>query len=63
MKQKEDHEAFETSSLVGHSAGVHTLYYKDGFRVRWLVSKAVGCKHSAVCLQHPDPYLCSGKVQ
>lgn len=30
MKQKEDHEAFETSSLIGHSARVYALYYKDG---------------------------------
>uniref|UniRef100_A0A2K5S9B6 F-box domain-containing protein n=1 Tax=Cebus imitator TaxID=2715852 RepID=A0A2K5S9B6_CEBIM len=30
MKQLEDHEAFETSSLIGHSARVYALYYKDG---------------------------------
>ncbi|KAM6047010.1 F-box/WD repeat-containing protein 2 isoform X2 [Falco naumanni] len=30
MKQLKDHEAFETSSLIGHSARVYALYYKDG---------------------------------
>lgn len=30
MKQLQDHEAFETSSLIGHSARVYALYYKDG---------------------------------
>uniref|UniRef100_A0A8C5NXM3 F-box domain-containing protein n=1 Tax=Jaculus jaculus TaxID=51337 RepID=A0A8C5NXM3_JACJA len=30
MKQLEDHEAFETSSLIGHSARVYALYCKDG---------------------------------
>lgn len=30
MKQLEDHEAFETSSLIGHSARVYALYYRDG---------------------------------
>uniref|UniRef100_A0A8C5JUB9 F-box domain-containing protein n=1 Tax=Jaculus jaculus TaxID=51337 RepID=A0A8C5JUB9_JACJA len=30
MKQLEDHEAFETSSLIGHSARVYALSYKDG---------------------------------
>ncbi|XP_070811835.1 F-box/WD repeat-containing protein 2 isoform X2 [Pituophis catenifer annectens] len=30
MKQLENHEAFETSSLIGHSARVYALYYKDG---------------------------------
>ncbi|ETE66884.1 F-box/WD repeat-containing protein 2, partial [Ophiophagus hannah] len=30
MKQLESHEAFETSSLIGHSARVYALYYKDG---------------------------------
>uniref|UniRef100_A0A8C5NX62 F-box/WD repeat-containing protein 2 n=1 Tax=Jaculus jaculus TaxID=51337 RepID=A0A8C5NX62_JACJA len=30
MNQLEDHEAFETSSLIGHSARVYALYYKDG---------------------------------
>uniref|UniRef100_A0A8C6RD73 F-box/WD repeat-containing protein 2 n=1 Tax=Nannospalax galili TaxID=1026970 RepID=A0A8C6RD73_NANGA len=29
MEQLEDHEAFETSSLIGHSARVYVLYYKD----------------------------------
>uniref|UniRef100_A0A8V1ALI3 F-box and WD repeat domain containing 2 n=1 Tax=Gallus gallus TaxID=9031 RepID=A0A8V1ALI3_CHICK len=30
MKQLKDHEAFETSSLIGHSARVYALYYRDG---------------------------------
>lgn len=30
MMQLEDQEAFETSSLIGHSARVYALYYKDG---------------------------------
>ncbi|KAL6058614.1 hypothetical protein STEG23_038360, partial [Scotinomys teguina] len=30
MKQLEEHEAFETSSLIGHSARVYALYYRDG---------------------------------
>ncbi|XP_029467704.1 F-box/WD repeat-containing protein 2 isoform X2 [Rhinatrema bivittatum] len=30
MKQLKDHEAFETASLIGHSARVYALYYKDG---------------------------------
>lgn len=30
MKQLRDQEAFETSSLIGHSARVYALYYKDG---------------------------------
>uniref|UniRef100_A0A8C5R7R5 SURF1-like protein n=1 Tax=Leptobrachium leishanense TaxID=445787 RepID=A0A8C5R7R5_9ANUR len=30
MKQLEDHEAFQTASLIGHSARVYALYYKDG---------------------------------
>ncbi|XP_043916662.1 F-box/WD repeat-containing protein 2 [Protopterus annectens] len=30
MKQLKDQEAFETSSLIGHSARVYALYYKDG---------------------------------
>lgn len=28
--QLKDQEAFETSSLIGHSARVYALYYKDG---------------------------------
>lgn len=30
MKQLQDEDAFETSSLIGHSARVYALYYKDG---------------------------------
>lgn len=30
MMQLKDQEAFETSSLIGHSARVYALYYKDG---------------------------------
>uniref|UniRef100_A0A3B3CIB3 F-box and WD repeat domain containing 2 n=1 Tax=Oryzias melastigma TaxID=30732 RepID=A0A3B3CIB3_ORYME len=30
MTQLKDQEAFETSSLIGHSARVYALYYKDG---------------------------------
>ncbi|XP_038637913.1 F-box/WD repeat-containing protein 2 isoform X4 [Scyliorhinus canicula] len=30
IKQLQDKEAFETSSLIGHSARVYALYYKDG---------------------------------
>lgn len=30
MRQLEEREAFETSSLIGHSARVYALYYKDG---------------------------------
>lgn len=30
MMQLRDQEAFETSSLIGHSARVYALYYKDG---------------------------------
>ncbi|XP_035524133.1 F-box/WD repeat-containing protein 2 [Morone saxatilis] len=30
MMQLNDQEAFETSSLIGHSARVYALYYKDG---------------------------------
>lgn len=30
MMQLKDEEAFETSSLIGHSARVYALYYKDG---------------------------------
>ncbi|MEE6505024.1 hypothetical protein FKM82_005421 [Ascaphus truei] len=30
MKQLKDHEAFQTASLIGHSARVYALYYKDG---------------------------------
>lgn len=30
MVQLQDQEAFETSSLIGHSARVYALYYKDG---------------------------------
>uniref|UniRef100_A0A3Q2UCZ3 F-box and WD repeat domain containing 2 n=1 Tax=Fundulus heteroclitus TaxID=8078 RepID=A0A3Q2UCZ3_FUNHE len=30
MMQLQDQEAFETSSLIGHSARVYALYYKDG---------------------------------
>ena len=30
MTQLSDQEAFETSSLIGHSARVYALYYKDG---------------------------------
>ncbi|XP_069039340.1 F-box/WD repeat-containing protein 2 isoform X3 [Lepisosteus oculatus] len=30
MKQLKEQEAFETSSLIGHSARVYALYYKDG---------------------------------
>lgn len=30
MTQLNDQEAFETSSLIGHSARVYALYYKDG---------------------------------
>lgn len=30
MVQLKDQEAFETSSLIGHSARVYALYYKDG---------------------------------
>ncbi|CAG5867069.1 unnamed protein product, partial [Menidia menidia] len=30
MMQLKDREAFETSSLIGHSARVYALYYKDG---------------------------------
>lgn len=30
MLQLKDQEAFETSSLIGHSARVYALYYKDG---------------------------------
>ena len=30
-RQLEDLEAFETSSLIGHSARAYVLYYKDAF--------------------------------
>lgn len=30
MRQLQEEEAFETSSLIGHSARVYALYYKDG---------------------------------
>lgn len=30
MMQLKDQEAFETSSLIGHSARVYALYYRDG---------------------------------
>ena len=30
MTQLSEQEAFETSSLIGHSARVYALYYKDG---------------------------------
>uniref|UniRef100_A0A8C4SDN8 F-box and WD repeat domain containing 2 n=1 Tax=Erpetoichthys calabaricus TaxID=27687 RepID=A0A8C4SDN8_ERPCA len=30
MKQLKEQEAFETSSLIGHSARVYALFYKDG---------------------------------
>ncbi|XP_061116890.1 F-box/WD repeat-containing protein 2 [Conger conger] len=30
MKQLKNQEAFETSSLIGHSARVYALYYRDG---------------------------------
>ncbi|XP_017316042.1 F-box/WD repeat-containing protein 2 isoform X1 [Ictalurus punctatus] len=30
MKQLQEEDAFETSSLIGHSARVYALYYKDG---------------------------------
>ncbi|PIO37829.1 hypothetical protein AB205_0103880, partial [Aquarana catesbeiana] len=30
MKQLANHEAFQTASLIGHSARVYALYYKDG---------------------------------
>ncbi|XP_067825849.1 F-box/WD repeat-containing protein 2 isoform X2 [Heptranchias perlo] len=30
VKQLQDKEAFETSSLIGHSARVYALYYRDG---------------------------------
>lgn len=60
MKQLKDHEAFETSSLIGHSARVYALYYKDGLlctgrKDRKLVSLTILCV--CVCVCPPIPQL------
>lgn len=60
MKQLKDHEAFETSSLIGHSARVYALYYKDGLlctgrKDRKLVSLTILCV--CVCVRVPTPQL------
>lgn len=37
MKQLREEDAFETSSLIGHSARVYALYYKDGLLCTGLI--------------------------
>lgn len=59
MKQLKDHEAFETSSLIGHSARVYALYYKDGLlctgrKDRKLVSLTILCV--CVCVSVSPPH-------
>lgn len=53
MKQLKDHEAFETSSLIGHSARVYALFYKDGLlctgkKEPWKVQRDNGSQLGAV---------------
>lgn len=40
--QLKDQEAFETSSLIGHSARVYALYYKDGLLCTGMFQEAPG---------------------
>lgn len=46
MMQLKDQEAFETSSLIGHSARVYALYYKDGLL----------CTGTSTCRRHTEWY-------
>lgn len=52
MVQLQDQEAFETSSLIGHSARVYALYYKDGLLCTGTARRGLSRTHH-VDLLHP----------
>lgn len=59
--QLKDEEAFETSSLIGHSARVYALYYKDGLlctgTAALLMLSLLGLDCSGCCHSQAPP-LC-----
>lgn len=63
MMQLRDEEAFETSSLIGHSARVYALYYKDGLlctgTAALLTLPLLGLDCSSCCHSQAPP-LCPG---
>lgn len=61
--QLKDEEAFETSSLIGHSARVYALYYKDGLlctgTAALLTLSLLGLECSSHCHSQAPP-VCPG---
>lgn len=59
MMQLKDQEAFETSSLIGHSARVYALYYKDGLlctgTLRLKKAELQSVQKSSDCLVYSTP--------
>lgn len=58
MTQLKDQEAFETSSLIGHSARVYALYYKDGLLCTGTVQLFWCATNEAKCIIILNNYSC-----